>query len=126
MKNLIYLLGFILIFSACSSNSTDDVSSPDPDPIPNPNPNPNPTAKVTYDADIKSIISNNCLNCHGNPRQNGAPTSYTTFSQVRNGVDGIINRINRTGGGVMPPSGQMSSSTRALIQQWKDDGLLEN
>ena len=115
-KHFFYMLIFSALLFTCSSSSTDDVSDPDPDP--------DPTAKVTYEGDIKSIISGNCLSCHGNPT-NGPSNSLNTFDLVKNDIDKIIDRINRTGAGKMPPNGTLSAAAKALIQKWKDDGLLE-
>jgi mono/diheme cytochrome c family protein len=119
-KNLIYILAMSMLLFNCSSDSNDDVSGqPDPDP------DPDPTTKITYSANIASIINNNCNQCHGSTPSNGAPFSLTTYSQVSGRVDRIIARANNANN-PMPPSGLMSSNLRAMIQQWKDDGLLEN
>lgn len=116
-KNLIYALAISLLLFNCSSDSNDDLT-PEEDMT------PSPTA-ITYDGNIRSIMSNNCNQCHGSTPQNGAPFSLTTFDQVRNRVDRIIARTNSTTS-PMPPAGPISSNLRAMIQQWKDDGLLEN
>lgn len=122
MKHLIYALGVLTLTLtyACSSSSTDDVTDPTPDP--------DPTGEVTYNDNIKSILNNNCTGCHGTPPTQGAPFSLTTFNSAKDRIDAIINRTSRATGtaGVMPPSGQMSQGLRDAIQQWKDDGLLEN
>lgn len=115
-KKLMYVLS-LLVFS-CSSSSSDDLN-------PQPDPDPNPTVKVTYNDDIASIISNNCTQCHGNPPTQNAPFSLTTFSSVQSKVNTILSRINNASN-PMPPTGLMSQSLRDQIQQWKDDGLLEN
>ncbi|WP_303316003.1 c-type cytochrome [Flavivirga abyssicola] len=120
LKKIIYTLAISVLLFNCSSNSNDDLT-PDPDP----NPDPDPTTKVTYDANVQSIINNNCAQCHGNPTANGAPFSLVTYTSVRDRVDAILSRINNASS-PMPPSGQMPSANRNLIQQWKDDGLLEN
>ncbi|WP_242119373.1 ADP-ribosylation factor GTPase-activating family protein [Aestuariivivens sediminicola] len=116
-KNFIFFFVSVLLAFACSSSSSDDLSN-DPDPDPNPNP-------ITYDAHISTIMSSNCTSCHGNPPTQNAPFSLTTFNEVRTRVNSIISRINNTSN-PMPPAGLMPQSTRELIQQWKDDGLLEN
>lgn len=119
-KNLILAFTTITFIVSCSNSSGDDLSeTPDPDP--------NPTTKITYNANIKSILSNNCTNCHGNPTTNGAPMSLITYTQVVNAIQnrGLINRINSTTN-PMPQSGLMSKENRDLFQQWIDDGLLEN
>ncbi len=121
LKNLVHLLAIALIIFGCSSNSNDDLT---PDPDPDPDPDPNPSA-VTYDGDIKSLMSSSCTGCHGSPTSNGAPMSLTTYTQVKNNINGIISRTN-SNSNPMPPGGLMASGNRNLLQQWKDDGLLEN
>ena len=115
-KHLIFVTITSLFIMNCSSTSGDDLSE---------TPDPNPSTKITYDADIKSIMSSNCTSCHGNPKTNGAPTSYTTYTQVKNGINSIISRVNNVSN-PMPQAGLMPQANRDLIQQWKDDGLLEN
>ena len=115
-KHLIFVTITSLFIMNCSSSSGDDLSE---------TPDPNPSTKITYDANIKSIISGNCTSCHGSPTSNGAPTSYTTYTQVKNAVNLIISRINNASN-PMPQAGLMPQANRDLIQQWKDDGLLEN
>ncbi len=116
-KNLIYILSILVLVYSCSSNSNDDLTEQEAEPV--------LTTEVTYDADIKAIISNNCIQCHGSPTSNGAPTSYVTYTQVKNSVNTILSRINNATN-PMPQSGLMPIKNRQLIQQWKDDGLLEN
>ncbi|WP_298534778.1 hypothetical protein [uncultured Algibacter sp.] len=115
-KHLIYLLGLPLMIYTCSSDSPDDVI---------PDPKPDPTSEITYDDNIKSIMSANCTQCHGAPTSQGAPFSLTTFTQVKNRVDVIISRMNNSAN-PMPPAGLLSTDVRAMVKQWKDDGLLEN
>jgi cytochrome c5 len=119
-KNLIYLMIVPLILFNCSSSSNDDLTEPDPAPVV-----PVPTVKVTYDANVKAIMSSKCTGCHGSTPSNGAPTSYATYNQVKNSIDKILGRINNAGN-PMPQGGLMAQSLRDEIQQWKDDGLLEN
>jgi uncharacterized membrane protein len=111
-KNSIYVFLIATLLLNCSSSD---------DPI------TNPTGKITYNANIKSIINNNCTSCHGSPTTNGAPMSLTTYSLVKSAVEtrGLIDRINNTSN-PMPQSGLMTQATRDLIQQWVNDGLLEN
>ena len=120
MKKILYsgILCSAILFG-CSSSSSDDLSSP------NPNPNPDPSAKITYNANIKSIMTSHCTSCHGSPTTQSAPFPLTTYTQVKDKVDIILTRIN-SATNPMPASGQIPLATRQLVQQWKDDGLLEN
>ena len=113
-KKIIYVLAMFFLLFNCSSDSSDDLMEQEMDP--------EPTA-ITYNGEIKSIISNNCTRCHGSTPANGAPFSLTTFDQVKGRVDRIIARTN-SATSPMPPTGQISSSLRDMIQKWKDDGLL--
>ncbi|GAA4817511.1 hypothetical protein [Litoribaculum gwangyangense] len=121
-KNLFLCFSLIGLIYSCSSDSNDDLS-----PTPNPDPNPNPSGKVTYNGNIKSIMSSFCTSCHGSPTSNGAPMSLTTYAQVVNAVQNrsLIARINSTSN-PMPVGGLMSQTNRDLVQQWVTDGLLEN
>jgi uncharacterized membrane protein len=122
-KNVIYLMALFLFIgiSACSNDSEDDLidqMDPDPDPI-------------TYSANVKTIIDNNCNNCHSDPTQNGAPISLVTYAQVRNSAENgaLINRIQTQEGGVgaMPLGGPRLPQTLIdVVIQWQADGFLEN
>ncbi|MDO7170639.1 hypothetical protein [Mariniflexile sp. AS56] len=122
-KILLTSIMFTTILFGCSSSSNDDLTEASP----NPDPDPAPTTKVTYNGSVKAIITSNCNNCHGSPVRNGAPMSLTTYAQVKASVEtgSLIARINSTSN-PMPQSGLMSQNNRTLIQQWKDDGFLEN
>lgn len=111
-KNFVYFFTILLVFN-CSNGSDDTISQPDPN------------AKITYNANVKSIIAGSCLQCHGNPTANGAPFSLVTYTQVKDKIDIILTRIN-SASSPMPPTGQIPSKNRDIIQKWKDDGLLEN
>lgn len=117
LKHVITVFTISLLVFNCSSGSDD----PEPEPIPDPIP-----STVTYDDHVKPIMTSNCTRCHGTSPTNGAPTSYTTFSEVKAGVEGnIIIRINSSSN-PMPPTGRMSTRNREIIQKWKDQGFLEN
>ena len=116
---LILSIGFLFV-SSCSQSTYDDIEADD-EPIPD---------VVTY-LDIKSAIDNNCLNCHSNPPQNGAPMSLVTYDNVVEAVlnRDLLDRISRNEGedGLMPLGGpRLPQTTIDLIFQWEEDGLLEN
>lgn len=106
-KNLISTLVISMLVFNCSSGGDDN--EPDPDPIPE---------TVSYNSHVRPIISGNCISCHAATPTNGAPTSYTTYDQVKAGVEGnIIFRINSSTD-PMPPTGRMSANNIAIIQKW--------
>ena len=112
----IALIGGLL--TGCSSSGGDETPMPDPDPQGGP---------ITYQQHVRPIITANCLSCHSDPPSNNAPMPLTTYSDVRGAVEtrGLLNRINSTTN-PMPPNGRMPSSTRQVIEDWVDQGFLEN
>ena len=84
------------------------------------------TNTITYTGDVKAIIDNNCLTCHGAVNPN-AGLSLVTYQQVRNSAENgnLIARMNDAVN-PMPQGGLLSAQTRAVIDKWKDDGFLEN
>ena len=116
-----YTLYFVLLMvSSCSVSTYDDIQA---------NEDTN-SDLVTYQ-DVKPIIDNNCLNCHSNPPINNAPTSLTTYNEVKNAVleGDLIGRISRNDGtnGLMPQGGpRLSQDLIDTVIQWEQDALLEN
>ena len=117
-KIILHIFVLALIFS-CTNASEDDLI--DTTPLP---------TLVTYDADIKIIIDNNCLNCHIQPPVNGASIPLLIYENVKNGVENndLISRISGNGPGPLMPLGGLSLPQNFidLIIQWEADGLLEN
>ena len=124
MKNnshlLIYSLIISLVLLGCTTTTYNDIESVD-DPI---------SDIVTY-LEVKSIIDNNCLNCHSNPPQNNAPMQLTTYDNVKEAVlnRDLISKISLNNGadGLMPLGGpRLPQASIDLISEWEEDGLLEN
>lgn len=117
---VVFLFMAGIFVSGCTSNTIDDLV-----PIVEVGPD-----LVTYQ-DVAPIFSDNCLNCHSNPPQNGAPMSLSSFNDVMNAVlnRGLLDRISRNDGanGLMPLGGpRLSQQSIDLIVRWNEDGLLEN
>jgi uncharacterized membrane protein len=121
MKFKIYGL-FIITFYllGCTNSTLDEVSGPI---IEEP-------ALVTYQ-DVNPIVSQNCLACHSNPPQNGAPMSLESFSALKDAVvnRGLLDRITKPEGDsqLMPKGGPRLPQFKIdLFFAWNEDGLLEN
>jgi len=118
----ILLAGFLL--SGCSNNTIDDLVEMQQD-------DDDGGMELVVYGDIQPIINNNCIICHSNPPQNGAPMPLMTFDDVVNAVNnrGLLNRISRNEGesGLMPLGGpRLPQNAIDLFVQWEADGLLEN
>ncbi len=119
MKIIRYIIYSTILFSiSCSNNSEDDLIEPI-------------VLKTTkYIQDVKPIIDNNCISCHGATPSNGTSVSLVTYAQVKDAVQnrGLLERISRVQGasGMMPNLGtRLPQSTIDLIIDWNTDGLLE-
>ncbi|AKK72058.1 hypothetical protein OK18_04870 [Chryseobacterium gallinarum] len=115
MRKLAYLLtisaGSILI--SCESRTYEEISDNTPITLP-----------VKYITDVKPIMDNNCNACH-------SATSFkplATYDQVKNNIDGILDRIQRPDNdpGKMPKGGSLSATQINIFIKWKADGLAEN
>ncbi|NNF74694.1 MAG: hypothetical protein HKN00_05885 [Flavobacteriaceae bacterium] len=119
MKKLICILTVFIIFNSCSETSPDDFI--DSTPLPN--------EDITYTGHVKSIIDNNCLNCHSMPPENGAPMALVTYNQVKQAVQGrdLIGLISTQDlSEVMPLGGpRLPQNLIDIIVQWEIDGLIE-
>ncbi len=121
VNKLIVLSLFALSMFSCSNDSESDLIDAGDDPL-------DPNELITYADHVQPIIQNACLGCHTSPPVNGAPFSLVNFSQVDQRANGILNRISLQSGapGAMPPSGRLPQATIDVIEQWIDDGKLEN
>lgn len=115
MKNLFTLLLFTILFSSCSNDSTDDLTTPIP-------------TVITYNLNVKSIMDTSCATsgCH-NAATNSANLTLETFAQVK---DAFVNR-NALGRmesttASMPPSGNLPNTSIQKIKDWRAQGYLEN
>lgn len=113
MKKILYLLSSAALFIACDSRTYEEIS--DNTPI---------TVTVKYNSEVKSIVDNNCIGCHAA----GSFKPLTTYTDVKNNIDGILDRIQRPNGdpGKMPQGGSLSQAQINTFIKWKADGLAEN
>jgi uncharacterized membrane protein len=78
---------------------------------------------VTYTNDVKTIMDNNCVSCHGS----SGGISLVTYAQVKTQADAgrILARAITGSQGNMPPSGLMDQATRDVLQNWINQGAQE-
>lgn len=119
MKKYLYLIISTTITFSCTNASESDLIDVQPNLV-----------LTTYD-DIKTIINNNCINCHQSPPVNGANTPLLIYENVKNGVlnNNLIGRISAQAGntGAMPFGGpRLPQNLIDQIIKWEADGLLEN
>jgi hypothetical protein len=87
-------------------------------------PTPCDTLSLSYNAEIKGIITNNCQGCHNNASASGNLNLESDASRVAN-IAKIIERISLPANDprVMPTSGPMPSCNIEKIKAWRNQGL---
>lgn len=115
-QTFLLALSSTLVLS-CTNDSTSDLVNAEPLP-----------EQVGFAKDVKSIIDNNCVVCHGATPIPGTNLSLTTYDKVRDAVlnRGLIDRINLEEGNssLMPQGGpKLPNPTITIITKWQEDGL---
>jgi len=115
MRKLFTLLLISATFYNCSSDSTDDLTAP-------------PPATITYNQNIKAIMNTSCATsgCH-NAAGNSGNLILENFTQVRNAFlnRNALGRMESTSN-PMPPNGNLPNTSIQMINNWRDQGYLEN
>jgi hypothetical protein len=102
-------VGICIIFS-CDSTTYDEIAG-------------EAVAIPTYNNNVKSIISNNCLSCHSEAGDQ-YPT-METYAQLKEATEkgDVICRIDdQSCGAVMPQSGRMPQTNINTIKNWAANG----
>lgn len=84
------------------------------------------TRTVTYQSDVQSIMTNNCITCHAGPAPN-AGLDLSNYQNTRFSAEmgSLIQRMNNAAN-PMPPNGLVSPELRQLMDKWVTDGFPEN
>lgn len=106
----------LLLISSCKKEEVEPIITPEPQVL------------VTY-ASTKSIIDNNCVQCHASS-QNAYIPDYTTYSNISSYLNNPDNTfIDRLNSDVefykMPPNGELSESDKNQLIAWINDGYIE-
>ena len=86
--------------------------------------NSNSEGKITYYGNVKSILNQLCISCHG-PIDPKDHFDISTYEKAKKEIDEIIEEIQEDGDDIMPPSGRMAENLIQIIKDWETDGLLE-
>lgn len=122
-RKLVMIVLFAFAIWSCTNDSEADLIGIDEEQV-----DDEEGTIITYESEIKSIIDSGCVGCHNNPPINGAPFSLVNYQQVSTRANSILNAMSRQSGSsaAMPPSGRLPQNTINKIQEWIDNGLLEN
>lgn len=113
------LLKFIAIFTiailvaSCESNTYEDISGEIP-------------MEPTYEANVKQVISANCLSCHSVATDNQSP-NLETYEAVKDAVinEGLLGQISAPSGEGMPSAGRLPQTQIDLVTFWAENGFPE-
>jgi hypothetical protein len=118
LRRIILMLGLVALAS-CYYDVEEEL-------YPN---NPCQTTNMSFTADIKPIIDQNCVGCHSGPAPN-AQIDLSTYDGVKQVADNgkLLDVISRPNGdpSLMPPSGKLSDCKIRKINSWVIDGALPN
>ena len=119
MKAKVLTLICIVLFWSCTTASEDDLIDTTPlEDI------------ITYVDDVKSIMDNNCIFCHSEPPENGAPMPLLSYEQVKEAVENrdLIERISTEDLAFVMPFGgpRLPQNLIDIVIKWQTDGLLED
>lgn len=91
-----------------------------PDPTTSPSPPTTPGIAVTYEGQVKGLITTNCATCHIVGFQNG---DFTTYAGVKAKSSEIVDAatVRKT----MPKAALLSASDQAILTAWAKGGYLE-
>lgn len=113
------LLLVAIMVQSCDNNSLPEPTPPANDSCPD---------EISYESDVKPIITNSCAisGCHNG--DNGANVNWTVFANLQSKRLSVKDRINRAQGtsGHMPAVGSLSAEQIATISCWVDQGGQNN
>lgn len=113
----VLLATFTFLFVSCTKAVIDEVSPSDLSPI---------NGSVTYNANVKSLMFNSCVTCHGGSTPS-AGLDLTSYANVRQSAEhGTLKQRINSATNPMPQSGLLPASQRQLIEKWINDGFPEN
>ncbi|MGI9549908.1 MAG: c-type cytochrome [Aurantibacter sp.] len=78
---------------------------------------------VSYGADIRPLIDNNCMPCHNGDGSSPQAPNLLTYESVE-GVSSIIREVTQTRR--MPLNGMITDAEIESIRCWVDNGALNN
>ena len=116
---VLLLLPVVLVFQFCSSTKKTSGTSASTPATSTPT-----VAKMTFEHDLKPLISEKCGPCH----TTGNKKKLDVYAGSKETVDDMIARIEKNPGekGFMPfRHDKLSDSAINVFKQWKTDGLLE-
>ena len=114
MKRFALFCIFGILFSNCTSDSTDDLTIP-------------VMTAITYTQHVKPILDTSCATsgCH-NATSSAAGLVLETYVQAKDAFENrfALGRMQSQGAS-MPPSGNLPDTTIEIMKDWRDQGYLE-
>lgn len=116
-KQLTLTVLILLLLQSCTTAIIDEGDPSTLPPI---------TRTITYQSDVQSIMTNNCITCHAGPAPNaGLDLSNYQNTRFSTEMGNLIQRMNNAAN-PMPPNGLVSPELRQVMDKWVTDGFPEN
>ena len=113
-KKTFLLLLLVASLSSCLTNVENPIEEEE-DPTA-----PDPCATITYAINVKPIIDNNCIQCHGN---GGTFPNLTTYNGTSANAAIVKTEVASRR---MPQGGSLTQEEIDAISCWIDGGALNN
>lgn len=128
MKKAIFVLALSMSFVQCSTEDYSPIDSETDSGIGTDTGSgnqTNPSGTVTYLGNVKPILDQLCVSCHGSVSPKDG-LNISTYTLAKNKIDKIIKSMDGSSDDdIMPPSGKVSNDLIQTLRDWKSDGLLE-
>jgi hypothetical protein len=124
LRKIIFTLSFSLFIFSCTNHVEEEetiiIENENPtDPVDPTDPDPDPDPVTSFSTDVKPIIDNNCVSCHGGSRF----PDVRTYDKIKANASSIKSAIvNRR----MPQGGSLTNAEIEIIRSWVDGGALNN
>lgn len=100
-----------ILFSACLNNVEEAIEE---------NPIEDFCKTRSFSLHVKTIIDNNCIQCHG---QGGNSPNLTTYNRIKNNANSIKSEVVSRR---MPQGSSLTNEEIQAISCWVDEGALNN
>ncbi|MBU3012111.1 cytochrome c [Polaribacter vadi] len=106
------LFSFSFFLASCLTNVEETIIEDEPET--------DPCTTITYTINVKPIIDNNCIQCHGSGGNFPNLTTYNGISANATSVKAEV--VSRR----MPQGGSLTTTEIEAITCWVDNGALNN
>ena len=115
-RNLYLIMLASILFTSCLTNVEQPIEEEGEDPV-----NVDPCESITFSANVKSIIDNNCTQCHSS--SGGQFPNLDSYNGVSSNASSVLSEVESRR---MPQGSSLSNDEISAIKCWVNNGALNN